>query len=92
MLEVSKLGIYVKILIFLSHFFVYLFVYYFFLDRSQFALMKLYTIRAVFFNRGSAERLGSASGCGGFRRNRPKLPGTKFATTFCSNIDTCIIP
>ena len=63
-----------------SEFFIYLFVYYFFLDRPQFALMKLYNIRAVFFNRGSAEPLGFASGCQGFRRNRPKLPGTKFAT------------
>jgi len=63
-------------------------VYYFFLDRPQFARMKLYNIRAVFFNRGSAEPLCSASGCQGFRRNRPKLPGTKFATTVlcgCSN-------
>jgi len=36
----------------------------------------------VFFNRGSV------SGCQGFRRNRPKLPATKFATTVlcgCSN-------
>jgi len=56
--------------------------------------MKLYNIRAVFFNRGSAEPLGSASGCQGFPRNRPKLPGTKFATTVlcgCSNIDTWTI-
>ena len=36
---------------------------------------------AVFFNWGSAEPQGSASGCQGFRRNRPKLPETKFATT-----------
>jgi len=56
--------------------------------------MKLYNIRAMFFNRSSAEPLGSASGCQKFRRNRPKLPGTKFATTVlcgCSNIDTWII-
>jgi len=56
--------------------------------------MKLYNIRAVFFNRVSAEPQGSASGCQGFRRNRPKLPETKFATTVlcgCSNIDTWII-
>jgi len=56
--------------------------------------MKLYNIRAVFFNRGSAESLCSASGCQGFRRNRPKLPGAKFATTVlcgCSNIGTWII-
>jgi len=42
----------------------------------------------VFFNQGSA------NGFQGFRRNRPKLPGTKFATTVlccCSNIDTWII-
>jgi len=80
--------------IFLSHFFVYLFVYYFFLDRPQFALMKLYNIRAMFFNRGSAEPLGSASGCQGFPRNRPKLRETKFAATVlrrCSNIDAWII-
>jgi len=34
------------------------------------------------------------SGCQGFRRNRPKLPGTKLATTVlcgCCNIDTWII-
>jgi len=39
-------------------------------------------LKSVFFNRGSA------SGCQGFRRNRPKFPGTKFATTVlcgCSN-------
>jgi len=56
--------------------------------------MKLYNIRTVFFNRGSAEPLGSASGCQGFPRNRPKLPGMKFATTVlcsCSNIDTWTI-
>jgi len=56
--------------------------------------MKLYNIRAVFFNRGSAEPLRSASGCQGFRRNRPKLPGAKFATTVlcgCNNIETWII-
>ena len=79
--------------IFLSRFCLF-FVYYFFLDRPHFALMKLYNIRAVFFNRVSAEPQGSASGCQGFRRNRPKLPGTKFATTVlcgCSNIDTWII-
>jgi len=69
-------------------------VYYGFLDRLQFALMKLYNIRAVFFNRGSAEPICSSSGCQGFRRNRPKLPGAKFATTvLCgySNIDTWTI-
>jgi len=56
--------------------------------------MKLYNIRAVFFNRGSTEPLRSASGCQGFRRNRPKLPGAKFATTVlcgCNNIETWII-
>jgi len=56
--------------------------------------MKLYNIRTVLFNRGSAEPLCSASGCQGFRRNRQKLPGAKFATTvLCgySNIDTWII-
>jgi len=77
--------------IYLSHFFVYLFVYYFFLDRPQFALIKLYNIRAVFFHRGSAEPLGSASGCQGFCQHRPKLPGTIFANTVlwgCRNIDT----
>jgi len=50
--------------------------------------MKLYNIKAVFFNQGSA------SDCLGFRRNRQKLPGTKFATTVlcgCSNTDTWII-
>ena len=55
---------------------------------------KLLSSRAVFFNRGSAEPQGSTSGCQGFRRNGPKLPGTKFATTIlccCSNIDTWII-
>jgi len=54
--------------------------------------MKLYEIRAVFFNRGSVEPLGSASGFQRFRRNRPKLSGTKFATTVrcgCNNIDQC---
>jgi len=67
--------------------FVYLCVYYFFLDKPQFALMKLYNIRAVFFNRGSA------SGCRGFSRKRPKLHGTNFATAVlcgCSNTDTCM--
>jgi len=42
-----------------------------------------------FLNRGSAEPQGSASGCQGFRLNRLKLPGTKFATTVllgCRNI------
>jgi len=37
---------------------------------------------------GSVFNRGSASGCQGFRRNRPKLPGTKFATTLlcgCNN-------
>jgi len=41
----------------------------------------------VFFNRGSA------SDCQGFRRSRPKLPGTKFETTVlcrCSIVDTWI--
>jgi len=54
----------------------------------------LLSSRAVFFNRDSAEPQGTTSGCQGFRRNRPKLPGTKFATTIlycCSNIDTWII-
>jgi len=37
--------------------------------------------RAVFFKRGFAEPEVSASGCQGYHRNRPKLPGTKFATT-----------
>ena len=44
---------------------------------------------SVFVNRGSAEPWGSVSGCRGFRRNRPKLPGTKFATTVlcgCVNV------
>jgi len=44
--------------------------------------------RPLFFNRDFA------SGCQGFRRNRPKLPGTKFAITVlcgCSNIDTLIV-
>jgi len=48
---------------------------------------------AVFFNRSSAEPQGSASGCLGFRRNRPKFAGTKFVTIVlygCSNIDTWI--
>jgi len=43
--------------------------------------MKLYNIRAMFFNRGSAEPWGSASGCRGLRRTRPKLPGMKLTTT-----------
>ena len=50
--------------------------------------------KAVFFNLGSAESQGSASGCEGFHRNRLNLPGTKFATTVlcgCSSIDTWII-
>jgi len=69
-------------------------VYYCFLDRPQFALMKLYNIRRVFFNRGSSEPLCSARGCQGFHRNRTKLPEAKFATTVlcgCSNMDTWII-
>jgi len=33
--------------VFLRHFFVYLFVCYFVLDRPQFALMKLYNIRVL---------------------------------------------
>jgi len=69
-------------------------VYYCFLDRPQFALMKLHNIRAVFFNRGSAEPLCSTSGCQGFRRNRLKLPGANFTTPVlcgCSNTDTWII-
>ena len=80
MLEVSKLGIQFKMFIYLSHFLSICCVL-FFLDRPQFALMKLYNIKAVFFNRGSAEPKGSASGCQGLRRNRSKLPWTKFATT-----------
>jgi len=42
----------------------------------------------VFVNQDSTERQGSTSGRQGFRRNRPKLPGTKFANTVlcgCSN-------
>ena len=45
------------------------------------------------FQSGSAEPPGSASGCQGFRRSRPKLPGTKFETTVlcrCSIVDTWI--
>ena len=34
----------------------------------------------MLFNRGSAEPQASAIACQGFRQNRPKLPGTKFAT------------
>jgi len=89
MLEVSKLGISVIFCLFVR---VLLF-----LRKAPICLhetLKLYIIRAMFFNRGSAEPLGSASGCQGFRRNRPKLPGTKFATTVlcgCCNIDTWII-
>jgi len=44
--------------------------------------------RAVFF------KLGSTSDCQRFRRNKPKLPGTKFATTVlcgCNNMDNWII-
>jgi len=61
-------------------------------------------LTAVFFNRGYAEPQVSASGCQGFCRNRPKLPGTEFATTvpcscnhttvsqvYCRKIDTWII-
>jgi len=51
--------------------------------------MKHYNIRAVVFNPGSAEPLCSASGCQGFRRNRPKLPGAKFATTRVTNFLFC---
>ena len=43
----------------------------------------------MFFNRGFAKPQGSAGGCQMFRRNRPKLHGTKFSTTVlcgCSNI------
>jgi len=40
--------------------------------------MKLYNIRVVFFNRGSA------SGCSGFRRNRQKLPGRNSRPQFCA--------
>jgi len=44
--------------------------------------------KAVFFNRGST------IGCRGFRRNKPKLSGTKSSTTVlcsCSNTDTWVI-
>jgi len=47
MLEVSKLGREFKMFVFLRHLFIYLFVYYFFLDKPQFALMKLNNIRAL---------------------------------------------
>jgi len=42
----------------------------------------------VFVNRGSTEPQGSTSDRQGFRRNSPKVPGTKFANTVlcsCSN-------
>jgi len=47
MLEVSKLGREFKMFVFLRHLFIYLFVYYFFLDKPQFALMKLNNIRVL---------------------------------------------
>jgi len=52
MLELSKRGRYFKMLVFLSHFFVLLFVCHFFWDRPQFGLMKLYNIR-VLMNRAN---------------------------------------
>jgi len=48
----------------------------------------------VFFNRGSAEAQGFASGRQVFRRNRRNLPGTKFVITVlwnCRSVDTWII-
>jgi len=51
MLEVSTWEIVQTVRIFKA-FFIYLFVYYFVLDRPQFSLMKLYNIR-VLLNRAS---------------------------------------
>ena len=57
------------------------------LTLYHWAIVTTPTCRAVCFNRGSA------SGCQGFSRKRPKLPGTKFTTTVicgCSNVDSWI--
>jgi len=59
-------------------------VYYFYLDRTQFAHIKLYNIRAVFFNCVSAEPLCSASGYRGSAETDRNCLGRNSQPQFCA--------